>query len=158
MMRSGMLTVAITGMNAVPDNPGAGLAVARCLREAYGERLRIIGLGYDALDPGLHRREYCDSAHLISYPGSGADTLFARLSEIHEAERIDVLLPCLDAELPLFSRLLFERRQRVQHQVKVVIGEGIHSDAGHVRAGLLMRCTLGVDFGNVVHRSIFHHA
>lgn len=105
MMRSGMLTVAITGMNAVPDNPGAGLAVARCLREAYGERLRIIGLGYDALDPGLHRREYCDSAHLISYPGSGADTLFARLSEIHEAEHIDVLLPCLDAELPLMTRL-----------------------------------------------------
>jgi carbamoyl-phosphate synthase large subunit len=103
--RDTMLTVAITGMNAVPDNPGAGLAVARCLREAMGERIRIVGLGYDALDPGLHRREYCDSAHLISYPGSGADALFARLSEIHEAERIDLLLPCLDAELPLMIAL-----------------------------------------------------
>lgn len=92
-------------MNAVPDNPGAGLAVARCLREAHGESIRIVGLGYDALDPGLHRREYCDSAHLLSYPGSGADTLFARLSEIHDAERIDVLIPCLDAELPLMSSL-----------------------------------------------------
>lgn len=100
-----MLTVAVTGMNAVPDNPGAGLAVARCLREAYGRRLRILGLGYDALDPGLHRREYCDSAHLISYPGSGAETLLARLKEIHAAEPIDVLLPCLDAELPLMVDL-----------------------------------------------------
>ena len=105
MKRDTVLTVAITGMNAVPDNPGAGLAVARCLREAYGERIRIVGLGYDALDPGLHRREYCDSAHLISYPGSGADSLLARLSEIHDAERIDVLLPCLDAELPLMIAL-----------------------------------------------------
>lgn len=105
MKRESILTVAITGMNAVPDNPGAGLAVARCLREAYGERIRIVGLGYDALDPGLHRREYCDSAHLISYPGSGADTLLARLAEIHETECIDVLLPCLDAELPLVIAL-----------------------------------------------------
>ena len=105
MKRGARLTVAITGMNAVPENPGAGLAVARCLREACGERIRIVGLGYDALDPGLHRREYCDSAHLLSYPGSGADTLFARLAEIHDAENIDVLIPCLDAELPLMASL-----------------------------------------------------
>ena len=31
-------------MNAVPDNAGAGLAVARCC-EAFGERIRIVGLG-----------------------------------------------------------------------------------------------------------------
>lgn len=105
MKRNAPLTVAITGMNALPDNPGAGLAVARCLREAYGERIRIVGLGYDALDPGLHRREYCDSAHLISYPGSGADALFDRLAEVHEIEHIDFLLPCLDAELPLLVNL-----------------------------------------------------
>ena len=45
MKHDAVLTVAITGMNAVPDNPGAGLAVARCLREAYGQRIRIVGLG-----------------------------------------------------------------------------------------------------------------
>jgi len=104
--RSPRLTVAITGMNAVPENPGAGLAVARCLREAFGERVRIVGLGYDALDPGLHRREFCDSAHLLSYPGSGAEALFARLTEIHESEHLDVIIPCLDAELPLMSSLV----------------------------------------------------
>lgn len=105
MKRNDAITVAITGMNAVPDNPGAGLAVARCLREAHGNRIRIVGLGYDALDPGLHRKEYCDSAHLLSYPGSGAESLLARLQEIHAAERIDVLLPCLDAEMPLMVNL-----------------------------------------------------
>lgn len=105
-MKAPPLTVAITGMNAVPDNPGAGLAVARCLREAHGQDIRIVGLGYDALDPGLHRREYADSAHLLSYPGSGAEALMARLMEIHEAEPIDLLLPCLDSELPLLVSLV----------------------------------------------------
>lgn len=105
MRRAPILTVAITGMNAVPENPGAGLAVARCLREALGERVRLVGLGYDALDPGLHRPQYCDSAYLLSYPGSGADTLFSRLAEIHAEEAIDVLIPCLDAELPLLVKL-----------------------------------------------------
>jgi carbamoyl-phosphate synthase large subunit len=99
------VTVAITGMNAVPDNPGPGLAVARCLREAYGDEVRIIGCGYDALDPGLHLGAYCDTSYLLSYPLNGADALIARISEINETERIDVLIPCLDAELPLMVRL-----------------------------------------------------
>ena len=40
-MKTKLLTVAVTGMNALPDNPGPGLAVARCLREAYGDGIRI---------------------------------------------------------------------------------------------------------------------
>jgi carbamoyl-phosphate synthase large subunit len=99
------LTVAITGMNALPDNPGPGLAVARCLREAYGENIRLIGLGYDALDPGLYLGQFCDSVYLLSYPLNGADILLERLEEIHAAEPIDVLIPCLDAELPLMVNL-----------------------------------------------------
>ena len=50
MMLEPRFTVAVTGMNAQPENPGPGLAVARCLREAYGPRVRIVGLSYDALD------------------------------------------------------------------------------------------------------------
>lgn len=100
MMAEPRLTVAVTGMNALPENPGPGLAVARCLREAYGPRVRIVGLGYDALDPGLYLREYCDSAHMLSYPSGGSDAMLERLAAIHAAERIDLLIPCLDAELP----------------------------------------------------------
>jgi carbamoyl-phosphate synthase large subunit len=99
------LSVAVTGMNALPENPGPGLAVARCLREAYGNRIRIIGLSYDALDPGLYLHEYCDSAHLLSYPRNGTDAIMARLREIQAHERIDVLIPCLDSELPLMVKL-----------------------------------------------------
>lgn len=104
-VRCERITVAITGMNAVPENPGPGLAVARCLREHYGDRIRIVGLGYDALDPGIYLAGYCDAAYLLSYPLNGADSLLARLAEIGESERIDVLIPCLDAELPLMVSL-----------------------------------------------------
>ncbi len=104
-MNTKPLTVAITGMNALPDNPGPGLAVARCLREAYGDGVRIIGLGYDALDPGLYLGEYCDSVYLLSYPLNGSELLLERLAEIQAMEAIDVLIPCLDAELPLMVGL-----------------------------------------------------
>lgn len=99
------ITVAVTGMNAVPDNPGPGLAVARCLREHYGDRIRIVGFGYDALDPGIYLDGYCDTAYLLSYPLNGADALLDRMREIQALEFIDVLIPCLDAELPLMVSL-----------------------------------------------------
>ena len=57
--------VAVTGMNAKPDNPGPGCAVARCLREEGSFRGRIVGLGYESLDPGFYQRETCDSGHLL---------------------------------------------------------------------------------------------
>ena len=99
-------TVAITGMNAKPDNPGPGLAVARCLRESPDFKGRIIGLGYDALDPGLYLDEYCDASYLLPYPSAGDDALLDQLRMIQQREQIDILLPCLDAELPGMVRLL----------------------------------------------------
>lgn len=97
--------VAVTGMNARPDNPGPGLAVARCLREADNFTGRIIGLGYEALDPGLHLVRYADAGYLLPYPSSGDRAFLDRLSLIHEREQIDALIPCLDAELPVVTRL-----------------------------------------------------
>jgi carbamoyl-phosphate synthase large subunit len=92
-------------MNARPDNPGPGVAVARCLKESPDFSGRIIGLGYDALDPGLYLREYCDAAYLLPYPSAGDEAFITSLKAIHEAEGIDVLIPCLDAELPGMVRL-----------------------------------------------------
>lgn len=99
------LTVAITGMNARADNPGPGVAVARCLRDAPEFTGRIIGLGYDALDPGLYLREYCDSAYLLPYPSAGDEAFISSLRAIHANENIDAIVPCLDAELPGMVRM-----------------------------------------------------
>ena len=102
------ITIAVTGMNAKPDNPGPGLAVARCLRLAHGENVRIIGLGYDVLDAGLYLKELCDAAYLLPYPSAGEQELMDRMHYIQQQETIDVLIPCLDAELLSFSRLHLE--------------------------------------------------
>lgn len=98
-------TVAVTGVNAKPENPGPGLAVARCLRESPGFTGRILGLGYDVLDPGLYLREWCDGGYLIPYPSAGEAAVIERLQAIQAIDPIDILIPCLDAELLGFARL-----------------------------------------------------
>jgi carbamoyl-phosphate synthase large subunit len=104
--------VAITGMNARPDNPGPGCAVARCLRHTAGFRGHIVGLAYATLDAGLYLRESCDSGHLLPYPGTGTAALLERFDEVLCRERIDALLPCLDAELPNFMAIEDQLRRR----------------------------------------------
>jgi carbamoyl-phosphate synthase large subunit len=99
------VTVAITGMNAKPDNPGPGRAVAKCLRHAREFKGKIIGLGYDALDPGLYDTEICDNSFILPYPSIGEQAFIDRIEAINAEQRIDVLIPCLDAELPNMIRL-----------------------------------------------------
>lgn len=105
---AGPRCIAVTGMNARPDNPGPGVAVARCLREAANFSGRVVGLGYEALDPGLHLDRYADAGYLLPYPSSGDDAFLERLALIHGRERLDALIPCLDAELPIVTRLAAE--------------------------------------------------
>jgi len=104
------ITIAVTGMNAKPDNPGPGLAVARCLRMAYGDDIRIVGLGYDVLDPGLYL-DVCDVSYLLPYPSAGEAQLVERLAYIQLQESVDILIPCLDAELLSFSRLQHDLKE-----------------------------------------------
>lgn len=99
------ITVAVTGINARADNPGPGLAVARCLKESTHLDVRVVGLGYDAFDPGLYLGEWCDEAHLLPYPSAGEETFMARLAALHEMIGFDIIIPCLDSELPTFARL-----------------------------------------------------
>ena len=98
-------TVAVTGINARPENPGPGCAVARCLAEADDFRGRVIGLGYETLDAGLYHPEELDGGHLLPYPAAGSDALWERLEEILDEDRIDAVIPSLDAELPSFIAL-----------------------------------------------------
>ncbi|MEI6225504.1 MAG: carbamoyl-phosphate-synthetase [Deltaproteobacteria bacterium] len=105
-------TVGLTGVNARPDNPGPGCAVARCLSEAGGFRGRIVGLGYGTLDPGLYHPDDGDGGHLLPYPAAGADALMERLEEILAVEPLDAVIPSLDAELPNFIALQPELARR----------------------------------------------
>lgn len=92
-------TVAVTGLNAT-DNPGPGLAVVRALRADPRFQGRIIGLAYDAMDPGLYTPNVLDGAMLIPYPSAGREALLARLAWCQQRFGLDVLIPTLDSELP----------------------------------------------------------
>ncbi len=98
------MKIAVTGLNNV-DNPGPGVPVIRGLKEAEGFDTEIIGLIYDALEPGAYMKEVSAKNYLIPYPSSGLDSLFERLTYINSIENIDVLIPTLDAELYGFAKL-----------------------------------------------------
>jgi carbamoyl-phosphate synthase large subunit len=101
------IVIAVTALNAI-DSPGPGVAVIRALRECKDFDVRIIGLSYEALEPGIYMHDIVDKTYQIPYPSAGTDALFARISHITKTEKIDVLIPNFDAELYNFIRLTDE--------------------------------------------------
>jgi carbamoyl-phosphate synthase large subunit len=97
-------TIAVTGLNAI-DSPGPGVSVIRALREAASFDVRIIGLAYESLEPGIYMHDIVDKTYQIPYPTTGTETLLERLNYIHEQEKLDVIIPNFDAELYSFIKL-----------------------------------------------------
>lgn len=92
------LVIAVTGLNAI-DSPGPGVAVIRALRDGLDGPLRIIGLAYENLEPGIYMDGICDKTYQISYPAAGPDVLYNVIKHIHDKENIDIIIPNFDAEL-----------------------------------------------------------
>lgn len=98
------LNIAVSGLNAI-DSPGPGIAVIRALREAESFDCRIIGLAYEALEPGIFMHNLVDKTYQVPYPLSGIDNVMERIEYIHSREKIDVIIPNFDAELYPYIRL-----------------------------------------------------
>lgn len=98
------ITIAVTALNAI-DSPGPGVAVIRAIRECSDFDVRIVGLSYESLEPGIYMHNVVDKTYQIPYPSAGIDVLFARLLYIHKIEQIDVLIPNFDAELFNFIKI-----------------------------------------------------
>lgn len=103
-MKKPTLNIGVTGLNAI-DSPGPGVAVIRGLREASSFDVRIIGLAYESLEPGIYMHDLVDRTYQIPYPSAGADVLLSRLQYIHSKEKLDVIIPNFDAELYSFMKL-----------------------------------------------------
>jgi carbamoyl-phosphate synthase large subunit len=101
-------TVAVTGLNAT-DNPAPGVGVLRALRQS-GPKDRLVGLAYDALDPGIYAADIAPEVFMIPYPSQGLGAFMSRLRYVHEKVGLDVIVPTLDAELPSFIDLEPELR------------------------------------------------
>ena len=141
-MSVSQITVAITGLNAA-DNPAPGVAVARCLRQAPEFRGTLIGLTFDHRHTGLYASEIFDKVFVVPAPARGVEAFCRALSEICQANPIQVLIPTLDPEVLLSARsektlrqlgihcLLPEERQ-IKRRAKAVLPElarraGFHS-------------------------------
>ena len=105
------LRVGISGINAV-DNPGPGIGVARSLKEDESLDVEIIGLAYDALEPGVYMDWLIDKSYVIPYPSSGGEDFLERLDFIHRASGLDCIIPNLDSELPIYIRYAGELERR----------------------------------------------
>jgi carbamoyl-phosphate synthase large subunit len=99
-----MPVIAVTGLNAI-DSPGPGIAVIRALRDGFKEPIRIVGLSYETLEPGIYLHDVVDKTYQIPYPSAGSEALLARLRYIHEKEKLDLLIPNFDAELANFIKI-----------------------------------------------------
>lgn len=98
------ITIAVTGLNAI-DSPGPGVPVIRALRESKEFDVRIIGLSYETLEPGIYMHDLVDKSYQIPFPKSGQEVLFQRLVYIDSVEHIDLIFPNFDAELFNFIKL-----------------------------------------------------
>ena len=93
------LRVAITGTSTF-DVINAGIGVARALRLAP-EVSRIYGLSYGTFDSGIYDPKLFDASFQLPVGGSPS-AILDRLLAIHEEHPFDVVIPCLDGELPQF--------------------------------------------------------
>jgi carbamoyl-phosphate synthase large subunit len=96
-------TIAVTGLNNT-DNPGPGVPVIRGLRESSRFDVRIIGLAYENLEPGIYMKDVVDKVYQIPYPSAGTDEFLDRIKYIHSREKPDVIIPNFDAELYSFIK------------------------------------------------------
>ncbi len=97
------ITIAVTALNNI-DSPGPGIPVIRGLRQSEAFDVRIIGLAYEKLEPGIFMHDLVDKTYMIPYPSDGSNSLIERILEIHEKENIEVLIPNFDAELYAFMK------------------------------------------------------
>jgi carbamoyl-phosphate synthase large subunit len=98
------INVAVTGLNAI-DSPGPGVPVIRALKDSKLFDVRIIGLSYESLEPGIYMHDIVDKTYQIPLPSAGKATLLDRLKYIHSKEKLDVIIPNFDAELFNFIKL-----------------------------------------------------
>ena len=97
------VTVAVTGLNNI-DSPGPGVPVIRALRESEFFDVRIVGLAYENLEPGVYMPGIADKIYMIPYPSDGVEALLERIEHINSREKIDVLIPNFDSELYTFMK------------------------------------------------------
>lgn len=121
-------TIAVTGLNAI-DSPGPGLAVIKALHDAESFNVRIIGLSYETLEPGIYLHDIIDKTYQVPYPAAGKQVLFDRLDYINKVEDVDFLFPNFDAEL--FNYISLKEKLESELGIKTVLPTQEQFDSRH---------------------------
>jgi carbamoyl-phosphate synthase large subunit len=66
--------------------------------------VKIVGLAYDAMEPGIYMDWIIDKAFMMPYPSSGHEAYIERLLYIKKNYGLDFVMPVLDAELPIYIK------------------------------------------------------
>ena len=91
------MKIAISGLNNT-DNPAPGIPVAKSLKKHS-----LIGLSYDANEPGVYQGVF-EKIYLMPYPSLGYEEFKNRIIHIKNESNIEMIIPNLDAELPLYIK------------------------------------------------------
>ncbi len=148
-------TIAITGVSPVQP----GIPVMRAIRDA-GYTGRFIGLSYTPLDPIHYEPDLVERCYLIPHPAQGPAHLYDRLMEVQAEGNIDVLIPTLDAELPVLHKLaprlategihmLLPTEEQLQIRAKAKLA------AWAAEAGVLTPRTKVAHSGEAAHRAVY---
>ena len=97
------LFIGVSGINAI-DNPGPGIGVARSLKEDPDLKVKIVGLAYDAMETGIFMDWVVDKSFILPYPSGAGDSFVERLLYIKRNHGLDIVIPNLDAKLPLYIK------------------------------------------------------
>jgi len=97
------LKIGVSGINAI-DNPGPGTGVIRSLREDNDLDIKIIGLSYDAMEPGIYMEGLTDRVYILPYPSNDHRSYLERLKYIKDSYGLDFIFPNFDAELPFYIK------------------------------------------------------
>ena len=110
--RKRLPVVAVTGLHR-GENPQPGSAVIASMRRRFPD-LRVVGLSYDPMESGQYSqgRDRIDAAYLVPYPRVGPEALLERLDAIAKKDPFDIVVPCLDSELPNYVKLRAELAKR----------------------------------------------
>jgi len=92
------MVIAVSGLNS-NDNPGPGVGIAKSLCSEFD----IVGFSYDINETGNYL-PYIKKSFLMPYPTLGFEPLYNRLKEIKKATNLDIIIPALDAEYPLYLK------------------------------------------------------
>ncbi len=94
------INIAVTGL-AASEVTAPGVGVLRSLKAVPEREGRLIGLGYDPLEGGGFEPGLADDFYLLPFPSQGLSLFLDKLDYIRSRTPVDVLIPNLDAELPL---------------------------------------------------------